>query len=190
MVKKSIITLGGLPGSGKSTVKSLLAEHFVWNSFSTGDFMRQTALARGLSFDEFNALIATDKSLDEEIDAKLIDIEHSHNQVIVDSHLAFHFVPSSYKVFLDISLPVSASRIYKDNERKSRKSVGDTMDSIEEAESRIAARITNHNDRYMRYYNVSPYDKSQYDLVINTEKYTPQEVSHLIIAGYKNWIKN
>lgn len=190
MIKKHIITLGGLPGSGKSTVKSLLAEHFVWNAFSTGDFMRQTALARGLSFDEFNALIATDKSLDEEIDAKLIEIEQSHNNVIVDSHLAFHFVPSSYKVFLDISLKASASRIYSDNERNSRKSVGDTMKSIEEAETRIAARIANHNDRYMRYYNVSPYDKSQYDLVINTEIYTPEQVADLIIKGYQDWIKS
>lgn len=189
MNKKEIITLGGLPGSGKSTVKALLAEHFAWPTFSTGDFMRSMALERGLSFDEFNALIATDKSLDEEIDAKLIAIEATGTKMIIDSHLAFHFVPSSFKVFLNISLDVSAERIFKDSEKASRKSVGDIMETVAEARRRIAARIDNHNERYLRYYNVSPYDVSQYDLVIDTEKYSPKQVADLITKDYRDWIQ-
>lgn len=159
-------------------------------SFSTGDFMRQMALARGISFDEFNALIATDKSIDEEIDAELIRIEACVDNLIIDSHLAFHFVPSSYRVFLSIPLAVSAERIYKDSERESRKSVGDVMSSVEEAEARIQARIDNHNDRYMRFYGVSPYDPSQYDLVIDTEKSNPEEVARMILESYKDWIES
>ena len=139
---------------------------------------------RGISLDDFNALIATDKSIDEQIDAELIRIENNENNVIIDSHLAFHFVPSSYKIFLDIPLGISAERIFKDAGKESRKSVGDTMSSVEEAKSRIQARIDNHNDRYQRFYGVSPYDKSQYDLVIDTSKIGPKEVVSKIIAGY------
>jgi cytidylate kinase len=184
MHKKNIISLGGLPGSGKSTVKKILVEHFGWKQFSTGDFMRHMALQRGISFDEFNALIAQDKRIDEEIDAELIRIEASEDQMIIDSHLAFHFVPSSYKVFLDISLDTSAQRIFKDGEKETRKSVGDTMASVEEAKARIAARIDNHNDRYMRHYGVSPYDKNCYDLVIDTETKTPAEVAAIIVDEF------
>jgi CMP/dCMP kinase len=187
MSKRNIISLGGLPGSGKSTVKGLLAEKLGYQTASTGDFMRSLAVARGISFDDFNTLIATDKSIDLEIDAVLKNIESSENNIIIDSHLAFHFVPSSFKVFLDITLATSASRIYKDSERESRKSVGDTMSSVEEAMKRIQARIDNHNDRYMRHYNVSPYDKAQYDLIIDTEKYNPEEVATLIIEGFHTW---
>lgn len=186
MNKRNIISLGGLPGSGKSTVKAILANHFNWNTFSTGDYMRKMALERGLSFDDFNALIATDKSIDETIDAELIRIEKNENNIIIDSHLAFHFVPSSFKVFLDIPLQISAERIYKDSEKDTRKSVGDVMSSIEEAAQRIQARIDNHNDRYMRFYGVSPYDKSQYDLVIDTSLANPTEVAKQIIQAYES----
>ena len=189
-MKKHIISLGGLPGSGKSTVKGLLAESLNYQTFSTGDLMRGMALARGISFDEFNALIATDKSLDEAIDAELIRIEKEETNKIIDSHLAFHFVPSSFKVFLNISLEKSAERIYNDSERMTRKSVGDTMSSVVEAKQRIAARINNHNDRYMRFYGVSPYDKTQYDLVIETEKNSPAEVTAIVLKEYQNWLTN
>lgn len=186
-MKKDIISLGGLPGSGKSTVKALIAKEFDWSSFSTGDFMRQMALARGISFDEFNALIAHEKSIDEKIDAELILIEQTKDNLIIDSHLAFHFVPSSYKVFLQVSLDISAQRIYLDGEKESRKSVGDVMNSVDEATARIKARIDNHNDRYLRFYGVSPYDTSQYDLVIDSEKYSPSEVAGQIINGFQSW---
>lgn len=187
-MKKHIISLGGLPGSGKSTVKGLLANSLKYQTFSTGDLMRNMALARGITFDAFNTLIATDKSLDEAIDAELIRIEKEDDEKIIDSHLAFHFVPSSFKVFLNISLETSARRIYKDGDKENRKSVGDTMNSVAEAIERIQARIDNHNERYMRYYNVSPYDTSQYDLIIETEHITPTEVATQILDAYKNWL--
>jgi CMP/dCMP kinase len=189
MEKRHIISLGGLPGSGKSTVKKILAEQLGMESFSTGDFMRAMAVKRGLSFDEFNALIATDESIDNQIDAELVGIEAMGNYLIVDSHLAFHFVPSSFKVFLSVPLNVSAERIYRDGERETRKSVGDTMASIAEAKVRIQARIDNHNDRYQRFYGVQPYDETQYDLVIDTSRHSPAEVATIITDAYTQWLR-
>ncbi|MFM2424232.1 MAG: hypothetical protein RLZZ70_623 [Candidatus Parcubacteria bacterium] len=188
MEKRHIISLGGLPGSGKSTVKKILAEKLQMESFSTGDFMRQMAKERGISFDDFNALIATDQSIDGEIDAQLVGIEAMGNYLVVDSHLAFHFVPSSFKVFLSVPLEISAERIYKDGDKETRQSVGDVMASIDEAKVRIQARIDNHNDRYMRFYGVQPYDPSQYDLVIDTATSTPSEVADQVIDAYTKWL--
>ena len=184
---KHIICLGGLPGGGKSTVRNILAEQLGWKMFSTGDYMRGLAKERGMTFDEFNAHIANHKQDDELIDAELERIEQEENNIIVDSHLAFHFVPSGFKVFFDISLEASAERIFNDRDRDTRKSVGDVMDTLEEAKARIQARIDNHNDRYMRHYGLTPYDSSQYDLVINTEKNTAGEIAERIIAEFKTW---
>lgn len=190
MEQKEIITLGGLPGGGKSTVKALLEQKLAWDSFSTGDYMRSLAKARGMTFDEFNAHIAQHKADDELIDKELQRINAEEDKVIVDSHLAFHFIPNAFKVFLDISLEESAKRIFADGDRESRKSVGDVMESIEEASARISARIENHNDRYMRHYGISPYETDQYDLVINTEQHTPEEVATIIIDGYNSWLQS
>lgn len=186
-MKKNIIVLGGLPGAGKSTVRYLLAEKLGYKAFSTGDFMRGLAKERGISFDDFNAQIAQDKSIDQLIDAELIRIQAEEDNIVVDSHLAFHFIPSAFKVFFNISLDTSAERIYADRERETRKSVGDTMESVEEAKERIQARINNHNDRYMRHYGLTPYDSSQYDYVIDTEACTPEQTTELVIAAFKDW---
>ena len=189
MKKKHIITIGGLPGSGKSTVKALLAKGLGWKTFSTGDFMRGMALERGISFDAFNALIAKDKSIDEAIDTEQIRIGREEDFYIIDAHIGFHFIPNSFKVFLTLPIAVSAQRIFHDSGKETRKNVGDIMESVAEAEVRIQARIDNHNDRYMRHYNVSPYDRKCYDLVIDTQLCPPEEVARLIIEAYNTWIK-
>lgn len=186
-MKKNIICLGGLPGSGKSTARSLIAEKLGWEMFSTGDFMRGLAKERGMTFDEFNAHIAENKKDDELIDAELSRIENEEDDIVVDSHLAFHFVPSSFKVFFDVSLETSASRIYGDRDRETRKSVGDTMDTLDEAKERIQARIDNHNDRYMRHYSIVPYDSSNFDFIVDTEKHSPEEITDIVITEFKKW---
>jgi predicted cytidylate kinase len=186
-MKKNIICLGGLPGGGKSTVRDEIAAQLGMQMFSTGDYMRSIAKKRGMTFDEFNAHIATHKDDDELIDLELKRIQTEVDNIVVDSHLAFHFVPSGFKVFFQVSIEESARRIYKDRERETRKSVGDVMDSVEEAKKRIQARIENHNDRYMRHYGLSPYDSTQYDLVVDTEKHNPAEVAALVIAAFAQW---
>jgi len=186
-MKKNIICLGGLPGGGKSTVRDEIAAQLGMQMFSTGDYMRSIAKQRGMTFDEFNAHIATHKDDDELIDLELKRIQTEVDNIVVDSHLAFHFVPSGFKVFFQVSIEESARRIYKDRERETRKSVGDVMDNVEEAKKRIQARIENHNDRYMRHYGLSPYDSTQYDLVVDTEKHNPAEVAALVIAAFVQW---
>lgn len=95
-MKKHIITLGGLPGSGKSTIKRILADMLDYQTFSTGDFVRDMAYERNLSLEEFNELIRHDKTLDLLIDDRLKHIETEEDNFIIDSHLAFHFVPSGF----------------------------------------------------------------------------------------------
>jgi len=124
---KRIITLGGLPGSGKSTVKKLIAEKLGYTMLSTGDFVREMAHARNLTLEEFNDLIIHDKTLDEEIDSRLIAIEGDGDRYVVDSHLAFHFIPSGFSVLLTVSLETSEKRIFNDSSSPIRIKSGDTM---------------------------------------------------------------
>lgn len=186
-MKKHIITLGGFPGSGKSTTKNLLAEALGYKTFSTGDFVRDLAHERGLSLEEFNDLVTHDKSLDRLIDEKLEHIEAFEDYYILDSHLAVHFVPSSFSVYLHISPEKSAERIYNDAHSPSRIKSKDTMDTVEEALLRTQKRVANHIDRYMRHYGVNPYLESNYALVIDTEKLTPEEITQTILDTYAKW---
>lgn len=187
-MKKHIITLGGLPGSGKSTVKRLLAEKLGYATFSTGDFVRDMAHERNLTLEEFNELVKQDKSLDLLIDARLERIEAEEDFYIIDSHLAFHFVPSAFSVFLSISPELSAERIFKDASSPTRIKSGDTMASLEEAYSRTQKRIQNHIERYAEHYGINPYDETQYSLIIDTETRTPDVVADMIHNEYLTWL--
>ncbi len=187
-MKKHIITLGGLPGSGKSTVKRLLAERLGYTAFSTGDFVRDMAHERNLTLEEFNELVKHDKSLDLLIDERLERIEKGEDFYIIDSHLAFHFVPSAFSVFLSISPELSAQRIFKDASSPTRIKSGDTMTSLEEAYSRTQKRIQNHVERYAQHYSINPYDETQYHLIIDTEARTPEVVANIVYNEYQTWL--
>jgi len=187
-MKKQIITLGGLPGSGKSTTKRLLAERLNFTPFSTGDFVRTLAKERGMTLEEFNEVVAEDKSLDELIDTEHQRIEKDADEMVIDSHLGFHFVPSAFHVYLHISPDTSAARVFNDRDSDIRKQSGDSMVTLEEARARTQKRIDNHLKRYQKHYGINPYDVSKYDLVINTEHTKPEEVADIIVKKFNEWL--
>ena len=188
MPKKHIITLGGPPGSGKSTVKRILAEKLGYKMFSTGDFVRNLATKQGLTLEELNEKISGDKNTDLLIDAELKRIEAEEDEYVIDSHLAFHFVPSAFSVFLNTSLETSALRIFNDKNAEMRIKSGDTMSTLEEARTRTKKRIDNHKERYQKHYGVDPYVASQYDLAIDAEHSTPEKIADDILTAYNGWI--
>lgn len=189
MQKKHIIVLGGYPGSGKSTVRKILGEKLGYTTFSTGDFTRNLAREHGMTLEEFNDHIAGGShELDHLIDAELMRIEHEGDNYIVDSHLAFHFVPSGFSVYLDISLETAAQRIFNDRDAAVRIMSGDTMETLEEARERTQKRVTNHQERYMRTYGIDPYVKTKYMHVIAAELDTPAGIAQEIISAYEKWL--
>lgn len=187
MHKKHIITLGGYPGSGKSTLRKLLANRLGYATFSTGDFMRALAIKEGHTLESFNELIATRKDIDEHIDAELARIEKEEDNMIIDSHLAYHFVPSGFSVFLDLSFDTAAERIYGDREAIVRKESGERLDSLEGVREATRKRVLNHIDRYKRHYGINPYDPSSYDLVVSSERNTPEALVETILTQYTTW---
>jgi len=187
MNKKHIITLGGLPGSGKSTVRDTLAKTLGYQSFYTGGYARELAEEQGITLEEFNEKVASDKSLDELIDTEQKRISEEEDQYVVDAHIGFHFIPNSFKVFLVVPIEVSADRIFKDSDSRIRQRSGDVTSSYEEALEKTQKRITNHQYRYKKHYNIDVYDDSQFDLVIDTSNLSPQQVVDEILTKYNDW---
>lgn len=190
MEKKHIITLGGLPGSGKSTIRDLLAEKLGYQSFYTGGYSRKLAAERGLTLDEWNDHVAQDKALDELIDTEQKRINEEEDKYVVDAHIGFNFIPNSFKVFLTVPIEVSAKRILNDAQDETRVATGDVMQTYDEAVERIKKRIANHEYRYKKHYNVDVYDPSQFDLVIDTSDITPDEVVAQITTAYNRWLES
>ncbi len=112
-----IITISGMIGSGKSTVADELARIFKYKRYSSGDFMRQLAQKKNMSLIELSRIAEKDPEIDREIDKRQIELGQKEDNFVIDGRLAWHFIPKSVKIYLDVSNEEAAKRIYKDKRR-------------------------------------------------------------------------
>ena len=178
-----IITLTGDLGSGKSTVSKILCDRLRYNYIYTGKIQREIANRYRMTTLELNQYAETHPEIDEEIDATFQSLNHS-TDLIVDSRLAWFFIPESFKVFLMTDINVAVRRISGDSQRKNEK-----YSSEEEAANNIMARKASENKRYMELYRADCSDLSNFNLVIDTSFITPEEVAGMITSGYRAWLK-
>ena len=86
----------------------------------------------------------------------------------------------AFKIFLDVDFRVGAERIYEDVKSNTERNEP-RYKTLEEAEKAIKRRMESDIRRYKKYYNVDIYDKTKFDIVINTTKMTPEDVAEKII---------
>ncbi len=186
-MKKEIITIAGKPGSGKSTTAKILGETLGFDRYSAGSFLRDLAKERGISIEEASQLAKEDPFLDKQLDGATAEIGRTRDRIIVDGRVAFHFIPESFKVYLDLDLRTAAERIFKEQTTERHES-GETADSVEAMHSSIANRFTIEQSRYRSLYGIDPNDLAQFDLVVDTANHTPPQVAAEIAEAYKNWL--
>jgi cytidylate kinase len=178
-----IITITGLPGSGKTTIAKMISEHFKIPWHSMGDLRGKMALERGMTLDELNKLGEQEIFTDKDADDYQIKLGWSGESFVIDGRLSWHFIPNSFKIFLDVNPEVAAKRIMgaPRADRQDEKEYS----SAEEAKTALAERVASDQRRYKKYYNLDILDKSHYDLVIDTSDKTPKEILTIIIDSIK-----
>jgi CMP/dCMP kinase len=187
--KTRIITIAGRPGSGKSTASHAIAQQLGYEHFSSGDLFRAIGKERGIDVTETNRAAAKDAEIDRLVDERLAQIGQTQEQVAIDSRLAWHWIPQSFKVYLDLDLKVAAQRILRnlDAKRMEHEHIPDDPSVYAE---HLQQRLDLEADRYLAKYGVDPYDKSNYDLVVNTEVNDPAQVVALIVDAYNEWLRS
>lgn len=188
MAQKHIITIAGRPGSGKSTAGKALAEQLGYEHFSSGDLFRAIGRERGIDVTQTNRAAEDDKEIDRLVDERLVEIGKTQDQVAIDSRLAWHWIPQSFKVYLDLDLEVAARRILAniDPVRKEHEHIPDSPHEYAEA---LKHRLELEANRYEAKYNVNPYDTANYDLVVNTEVNNSEQVVRYILDEYHKWLE-
>ena len=182
-MKNFKISLAGDLGSGKTTVGEILTEKFGLKKISIGLILREFAEQKSMSVAEFNKFMETHPEYDKKVDDELKTYEDKQGNFLFDSRMAWHFVPSSFAVYMKVDIAVAAERIMNANRQDEKYKDLDT--AINELKLRRASEVV----RYNSLYGVSIEDMNNYDLVVDTNGKTPQQVADEIIKNFEIWLK-
>lgn len=178
------ISLAGDLGSGKSTVSKILIDRMGAEYYSTGAIVRSIAERRGMSVVELNVYMETHPEIDTEIDDGLVALGEVNKLLIIDSRMAWHFTPDTFKVYLSVDIETSALRIMNANR------TGEHSSTLEETIADTRARRESEKKRYLTQYGVDIKDLSNYSLIVDTSIATPEEVAECIIDAFEEWKEN
>jgi cytidylate kinase len=188
MTKKHIITLAGRPGSGKSTTSKKLAAKLGYDRFSSGELFRSIATKRGVDVLTINLTAETEKAIDLEVDEKLREMGSQQDSLVIDSRMAWHWMPYSFKVYLDLDILEASKRITTDKDDLREEAERIPHDPHEYAKL-LQERLDSETRRYQSLYQQNPYDPKNYDLVVDTAINNPDEVAEIIVKSYLDWLK-
>lgn len=168
-----IITISGLPGSGKTTVAEILKGQLGIRYISTGHIFREKAKKAHMNLSNFSDLAEQNPEIDKEIDAAQKEILIQDN-IILEGRLAGwiayrHNFPA-LKIWLDCNQETRIKRIMNRE--------GDTL---EKKRDETRKREKSEKDRYQKMYNIDITNTDIYDLVINTENKKPSEIARIIM---------
>lgn len=168
-----LITISGLPGSGKTTVARLVAHELALEHVYAGDIFRRQAEQHGLSLGDYLRRAETDPSIDRDLDEQM-KTRAAEGHAVLEGRLAAFMADlantEALKVFLDASEGVRAERI-------TGREGGVTSERLRE----IQAREASDRRRYRDIYGFDYHDRERYDLVIETDGHTPEELARQIV---------
>ena len=179
-----IITIAGPPGSGKDSVAKLLAEKLDYNVVSLGGMKRDAAVSKGMTIEQYNNWSKENsKEGDTNFDNFLVEYGKENDNFIMVARLGWYFIPNSKKVFIDVDSKVGAERIFNQKINSyERGNTENTVCSIEEQENMDVDRIDNERERFLKLYGVDPYDKSNYDLILDSTIFKVKEIVDKLLS--------
>jgi predicted cytidylate kinase len=162
-----MVTIGGPPGSGKTTVGRLLAERLGCKFQSVGEIFRQMASERGLSLADFGALAERDHTIDKELDGRVVAM--AKGSMVLEGRLAAQMLTrnnvKAFRVWLDAPIEVRAQRI-------AEREGGDAEAILRD----VKVRERSERKRYKDIYGIDFGCTREYDLVLDSSVENPEQL--------------
>jgi cytidylate kinase len=179
---KKIIAMSGDIGSGKSSVASQLKTLTGYEIIGTGSIQRAIAKRMGITTLELNIISETDRSIDDEIDSFVIETGKTAENLIIDSRLAWHFIPDAFKVYLAVDAATGAMRVFNASR------TDEYNPSFEATLANNLKRQEFEEQRFKQLYNINFRNHSNYDLVVDTSHTEPLVIAQKIRDCFEQWL--
>ena len=169
-----IITIGGLAGTGTTTLAEVLSEKLDIQYISAGFIFRQMAAERGMSVLEFSEFAEGNIEIDKEIDKRQAELAKSSENLIIEGRLSAYFIEADLRLWLMTPFEIRSKRIANREEK-----------SVDVAKEEIITREKSEALRYKEIHNIDISNMDIYDLIINTDSFDPESISEIIIQTLK-----
>jgi len=168
------ITIGGLAGTGTSTIGRMLAHEYAHTFYSGGNLFRKAAEEHGMTMEKFDEHMKDHPAFDKEIDLLQEEIGKEHKDFILESRLGWYFVPDAHKIKLVCDEDVRIKRIV-DSKGKDR--IAYEEEDFETTRKKTLGREETHRARIETLYGIKDLaDDAHYDVIIDTTSKTPEEI--------------
>lgn len=186
MEKRKIIAITGNIAGGKSNVVNSLAKKLGMGTYFASRRFRELARNHNMDIATFNEFIEKNPEIDRTIDDIMSEYLKNHNNLVVDSRLAWFFEKDAFKVFIKVDLETAAKRLMLDSKNRN---IEENYDTVDAAKFAIIKRQNYEKDRYKKEYGIDILDYSNYDLVIDSTNLSTDEISNKIIEEYNEWLQ-
>ena len=164
------ITISGPPGSGKTTACAKLSETLGLEAVVFGRIFRELAAEKHLTLSQLGEIAEQDPAIDNMIDGRILQ------DLILESRLSAYMLTrngiDAFKIHIDASPEVRMKRVgLREGE------------TLEQATAATLDRQRSEAKRYKQWYDIDINDLSVYDLILNTDNMTPDEVLETILEG-------
>ncbi len=180
-----VITISSQTGVGSSSTlkqfRRVFADDNSKNFISGGQIMREIAMSLGMTIEEFAKYnrYHPDCDYDKLCDDKIREYG-SRNHTIIEGRLPHVFVPNGFHVRLVCPIMVRAERRARD--------LGESTTVVAEFE-KIKERDDNDETRYARLYDGVLWPYKDFDLVLDTSSYSPEEIVGNILQAHEKWVE-
>ncbi len=165
------ITISGLPGSGTTSLARHLSSEHSYALISAGEVFRQMASERGMSLAEFGALAERDPAIDHLIDDRQRETSLQKDDIIAEGRLSGWMIhEADLKIWLYAPLACRVRRILV------RDQITDEREALRTTEERERCEA----ERYRTYYNIDIRDLTRYDLVLNSERWSVDQLGAIV----------
>ncbi len=177
------IAISGFSGCGNTTACTNVSKALGLKMINYT--LRNVAHASNLPLSRVQLLAGETDAIDCALDRKLMALVQGEKNCIAGTRLAGWLIDADLTVWLHASLETRAKRIGKRENKPLKQLMRETT-----------IRDEQNIRRYKKIYGVDTLNHDHFDLVVNTERLSPEQVSALIVAAAKlaenNWerVKN
>jgi len=185
-----IITITGEPGSGKSTIGRKLAQELNYKHYYIGQIRRDAARKRGMTLAEYNKYGENHPETDTEVDEYQKKLGEEEDNFVIEGRTSWFFIPNSIKIYISVSQEEGAKRVFKELQEENNRNEDRELITLEDVMRSHREREKSDALRYKKYYNIDYFDKSVYDIVLDTTNLNREEAFNSIWNKVKEVIKD